>query len=171
MSNAVGQIEGQLIEERVGANMLHTLWGQLVDHDITLVTTTEDDPLPIIIPKCDAFMDRACAGNVTLDNTRSLFDTTKAVRTQINVNTPWIDGSIFYGTDKVLADSLRLMKNGKLLMGPGNIPPKDQLNTFFISGDERINENVGLAAMQTVFMREHNRICDIALAKNPQLTD
>lgn len=56
-------------------------------------------------------------------------------------------------------------------MSPGNIPAKDQLKTFFITGDERINENVGLCVMQTIFMREHNRICDIALAKNPQLTD
>ena len=115
--------------------MLHTLWGQMVDHDITLVTTTENDNLDIIIPKCDAFMDRDCKGNVTLPNTRSMSDTTKAIRTQINVNTPWIDGGVIYGSDKVLADSLRLMKNGKLLMGPGNIPPKDQLNTFFIGGD------------------------------------
>lgn len=72
--------------------MLHTLWGQLVDHDIVLSSISEDDKMDIIIPKCDAFMDRDCKGDVTLSSTRALFDTTKDIRNQINLNTPWIDG-------------------------------------------------------------------------------
>ena len=118
--------------------MLFTMWGQLVDVDMTLTGTTKDDPLPVIIPKCDAYMDKKCLGNVTLGNTRSLSDPTKSVRTQININTPWMDGSFLYGQDKATSDSLRSFKKGKLSMGPGNIPIKDSKG-FFISGDIRIN--------------------------------
>jgi peroxidase len=42
---------------------------------------------------------------------------------------------------------------------------------FFTAGDVRANENIGLIALHTVFMREHNRLCDVFLAKNPKLTD
>lgn len=44
-------------------------------------------------------------------------------------------------------------------------------NGFFRAGDVRAVENSILATYQTIFLREHNRICDRVLAKNPKFND
>ena len=51
----------------------------------------------------------------------------------------------------------------------GNLLPKR--NGLFIAGDVRLNENSILTAFQTLFVREHNRICDRLLQENPALND
>lgn len=40
-----------------------------------------------------------------------------------------------------------------------------------MAGDIRVNENIGLTALQTVFLREHNRLCDLLISKNSSLSD
>ncbi|MDZ4847714.1 MAG: peroxidase family protein [Pirellulaceae bacterium] len=40
-----------------------------------------------------------------------------------------------------------------------------------IAGDIRAGENISLTAIQTLFVREHNRIADQIAAANPLLTD
>lgn len=65
---------------------------------------------------------------------------------------------------------MREFKKGKLKSSTGNLLPKDQTGGF-VAGDFRVNENVALTVFQTLFMREHNRICDVVVAKNPTLTD
>ncbi|WP_370623551.1 peroxidase family protein [cf. Phormidesmis sp. LEGE 11477] len=42
--------------------------------------------------------------------------------------------------------------------------------TLFATGDVRANENIGLTAMHTVFVREHNRLADAISAANPELS-
>lgn len=31
---------------------------------------------------------------------------------------------------------------------------------LFIAGDDRVNENIVLTSLNTLFVREHNRICE-----------
>ena len=33
------------------------------------------------------------------------------------------------------------------------------LDGKFFAGDARVNENIGLMSVHTLFMREHNRLC------------
>jgi len=40
---------------------------------------------------------------------------------------------------------------------------------LFAAGDSRANEQPGLIAMHTLFVREHNRLCDEYKSKNPQV--
>src|SRR5262249_24075285 len=46
--------------------------------------------------------------------------------------------------------------------------PQDQL---FAAGDVRANENIELLSLQTLFVREHNRIADAISGANPSLSD
>jgi hypothetical protein len=40
-------------------------------------------------------------------------------------------------------------------------------NELFVCGDERCNENPGLTALQTIFLREHNRLADKFAREHP----
>ncbi len=46
--------------------------------------------------------------------------------------------------------------------------PDDQL---FAAGDIRANENIELTSLQTLFVREHNRLADMIHTNNPSLSD
>ncbi len=120
-------------------------------------------------------------------------------RQQVNTVTAWLDGSQVYGSDNATADKLRTHSGGRLKTSPGadgitgtkddllpynnstNFPtgtlpmandahlvPNDQL---FAAGDVRANENVELTSLQTIFVREHNRIADAITRANPRLSD
>jgi peroxidase len=119
---------------------------------------------------CDTHMDVNCKGDLHFDFERSIYNANKSVRTNVNVRTAWIDGSQIYGSDKDTSNSLRSFKNGKLLTSAGNLLTFNN-ETGFISGDSRVNSNIALTGFHTIFVREHNRICDITLAKNPSLSD
>lgn len=150
--------------------MLFPIWGQFLDHDIALTSFADTEPVPIPVPKCDKYFDKECTGTQELPFMRSAFDPNQALRTQINLNTAWIDGSQIYGSSKSDADALRTFSKGKLLTSDNNLLPKDD-DGFYISGDIRTNENIGLTVLHIIFLREHNRICTIISTRHPELTD
>jgi hypothetical protein len=118
--------------------MMFPIWGQFLDHDIDLTSFADTEPVPIPVPLCDRFFDPDCTGNQELPFMRSAFDPNQALRTQINLNTAWIDGSQIYGSSKSDSDALRTFSKGKLLTSENNLLPKDE-NGFYISGDIRTN--------------------------------
>lgn len=107
-------------------------------------------------------------------------------REQINQLTSFIDASQVYGFEKSVAEDLRDLTNdnGLLRVGatfPGRKPllPTIGLNGMdcrrnleessrncFVAGDIRANEQIGLAAMHTIWMREHNRVASQLKALN-----
>lgn len=144
-------------------------WGQFLDHDIDL-TEGKDESFPIIVPEGDEFFESG--SEIPLE--RSIFDKTTGIdnpRQQINEITAWIDASNVYGSDKKRAKFLREGKCGRLktskkfnllplnTKGLPNSPNTDR--EFAIAGDIRASEQVGLLAIHTLFMREHNRLADI----------
>ena len=109
-------------------------------------------------------------------------------REQLNQLTSYMDGSQVYGYDDALARDLRdlttdhgLLREGPAI--PGHKPllpyangqfvdcrrnPVESSINCFVAGDIRANEQVGLLAMHTIWLREHNRIARSLRDMNPQ---
>jgi len=166
------------------------VWGQFIDHDIDLTGGgTPADPFNVAVPTGDPYFDPASTGTQVINLNRSIYDpatglSTADPRQQINQITAYIDGSQVYGSDPVRADALRSHVGGRLLTSAGNLLPFNTAglpnandahivpdNQLFLAGDVRANENVELTAIQTLFMREHNRIADQIHAASPGLGD
>ena len=93
---------------------------------------------------------------------------------QINQLTSYLDASNVYGSTKEDQDALRLGRKGKLkytnlhirkpllpALDPNTAEEECRISTrnlhCFAAGDRRCNEQPGLTAIHTVFLREHNR--------------
>ncbi|WDQ16319.1 peroxidase family protein [Rhodopirellula sp. P2] len=152
-------------------------WGQFIDHDIDLSLTPETDgeSFDIEVPEGDAYFDPFSTGEATIGLTRSNFadGTGTSVDNpaeQVNSITAWIDGSQVYGSDQETADSLREFVGGRLLITDDGLLPTDE-NDVLMAGDIRAAENIILTSMQTLFLREHNRLADEISAVNASLSD
>lgn len=151
-----------------GLSDLFWQWGQFLDHDIT--ETPLEDPaiaFPIAVPAGDPYFDPQNTGSVTIPLSRSFTTEVAGVRDQVNAITAWIDGSQVYGSDDERAQALRTLDGtGRLKTSDGDLlpfntdglhnAPTDHDPSFFLAGDIRANEQVGLTALHVVFVREHN---------------
>jgi hypothetical protein len=165
-------------------------WGQFLDHDLGLTdTATPRERLPIPVPTGDPSFDPNSTGAMTISMSRSAWDAatgtgTNNPRQQANSITAFIDGSQVYGSDATRAAALREFAGGRMRTSAGNLLPFNTTglanandahvvadNQLFLAGDVRANENPELIALQTLFVREHNRIATEAAAKNPTWTD
>ena len=106
-------------------------------------------------------------------------------REQLNQNTAFVDASHIYGQDICQADSLRDFSGGKMQWTPSpihggkimmpttetNKECKSELGKCYVAGDHRASEQPALAAIHTIFLREHNRIVDELTRINPHWGD
>jgi hypothetical protein len=90
--------------------------------------------------------------------------------TFITDDTHWWDASQIYGRDRAFADGLRSHEHGKLRIDELGLPPADVQATVDFSGVAG-NFWVGLALLHSLFMREHNAVCDHLHATHPELDD
>jgi hypothetical protein len=184
ISNAVCA-ETQSTANALGATDFLWQWGQFLDHDIDLTEAQEPaEPAPILVPSGDAWFDPASSGLETIDFNRSVYHhgTGYSVypRQQLNQITHYIDGSNVYGSDDVRAAALRTNDGtGRLLVSAGDLLPFNTAGLpnaggtgpeLFLAGDVRANEQVALAALHTLFVREHNRLAQEIAAGDPSLT-
>lgn len=163
-------------------------WGQFLDHDIDLTDTGTTELFSISVPKGDPYFDPTSTGTKTIPLLRSTFDPATGTakgnpRQQVNSITAFIDGSQVYGTTAERAAALRTFQGGLLKVSEGNLlplntdglpnstSPPTPASSFFLAGDIRANENIELTAMQTLFMREHNRVATQLLKDNPTWKD
>ena len=77
----------------------------------------------------------------------------------INENTHWWDGSHVYGSSPAAQTSLRLFRDGKVLVSPSGRLGVDPLTGKEITGFVE-NSWVGLSLLHALFALEHNAICD-----------
>ncbi|RZF46188.1 hypothetical protein LSTR_LSTR011542 [Laodelphax striatellus] len=139
---------------------------------------------PIDIPSTDPFYSKL--GHTCMPYVRSLMairsDCTLGPVQQMNQVTHYLDGSVIYGSTAEVAASLRLFQNGRLRTKihnereflPAPLLPEYKCihnKTCFQSGDERVNSQPGLAALHTLFLREHNRMASRLSIMNPSWDD
>ena len=169
ISNIVSNNEGSQ-PNTFGTSDYLWQWGQFIDHDITLTETADPtESAAILIPRGDRFFDPQATGTAQMTFSRSAFHLRNGVRQQENAITAFLDASHIYGSDLERANALRTLDGtGKLKVSAGNLlpfntaglpnePSAEQPN-LFLAGDIRANEQLGLLAMHTLFVREHNQL-------------
>ncbi|HQR42463.1 MAG TPA: peroxidase family protein, partial [Gemmatales bacterium] len=164
-----------VINNRFLSNMVYA-WGQFIDHDIDLTdTASPKESFNIAVPTGDTSFDPAGTGTQVIPLSRSNYDTATGTsranpRQQVNSITAYLDGSMVYGSDATTANSLRTFSGGQLKTSGDNLLPVDAAGNF-VAGDVRVNENPELTSLQTLFMREHNRLAAQLALTNPSWTD
>ena len=196
ISNALFAQEG-LLNDPVGLSDFTWVFGQFIDHDLGL-TEGAGEPLMIPVPAGDVHFDPFRTGRVVIPMTRNqpILGTgflTGNPRQYNNELTAFLDGSAVYGSDEARAEWLRSHVDGKLKVSAGNQLPYNTVTgergdatdpvaphmgndvgfrgDLFVAGDVRANENPLLAAFHTLFVREHNRRCDLLKAEHPEWDD
>ncbi|HPK09948.1 MAG: T9SS type A sorting domain-containing protein [Saprospiraceae bacterium] len=169
-------------------------FGQFIDHDVTFspdgselldnIVIPDDDQY--FLPKSKLYMFRSAEAPGTGTSPEN-------PRQNLNSITAFIDASNVYGSRPEVANYLRTFTDGKLKVSEGNLlpwntttgnvndpvdysaphmdDPTHQLKKFFVAGDARANENPLLTSFHTLFVREHNRLCDDIIAKHPGWND
>jgi hypothetical protein len=188
VSNAISAQTESIVNDRNLTDMTY-VFGQFLDHDITRTIAETGDRQPIAVPTGDPQFDPAATGTATIPFTRSTFTTSTGTSTanprqQNNWVTAFIDGSQVYGSDADRARALRTMTGGLMKTSAGNMLPFNSLllendndahqvadDELFLAGDVRANENPGIISLQTLFVREHNRIAREIAARTPRLSD
>ncbi|MEZ4962894.1 MAG: peroxidase family protein [Saprospiraceae bacterium] len=190
--------QNTLLNDPRGMSAYAWAWGQFIDHDITLVEDHPVETMDISVPPFDAFFDPAGSGNATIPMKRSNYDPATGTspanfRKHLNSISAFIDGSAVYGSDEARANWLRTFSGGKLRTSSGGLLPFNTttgeldapvdpgapamamplpfVSKWFVAGDVRANENPFLTAIHTLFVREHNRLCEQLAGQHPGWTD
>ncbi len=156
---------------------LFTIFAQFVDHDLTLTTT-------YTVPDCckNASDTEKCAP-VTVSNdpfytngkclnfARSLIfcEELGCDTDPMNTLTAYVDASQVYGSDVGNSTQLRSLTGGKLLTSGVSLFPI--IGGAFKAGETRALENPALGSVQTIFLREHNRIAQLIQTRFPSWSD
>jgi peroxidase len=156
------------------------LWGQFAGHSFTLSNANPDEcsNIPVTDPDDPLFDEIEFKRTVSDPDAENCGRTNP--REQINALTPWIDASNIYGDTEARNSFIREFEGGRLKMdchglGPLNDSTMDnagkERGPNFVFGDIRGNENITLASLHTLFVREHNywahKICEFC----PDMTD
>ncbi|CAJ0954735.1 unnamed protein product, partial [Mesorhabditis belari] len=152
----------------------------------------KDDPKLMMMTRMGKEVKYPCieferSGAVCGSGETSLIFDRVTYREQLNILTSYLDGSVVYGSSEVQALELRDLfgDHGLLRFDIVSSAQKpympfekdsdmdcrrnysiDNPIRCFLAGDLRANEQLGLTAMHTVFMREHNRVAAKFLEMN-----
>ncbi len=189
----------ELLNDPLNLSDFVWVFGQFLDHDLTAVSNSPVETANIPVNFADVHFNPGNAhDNVMIRMNRSMphpgsGSSVNNPRKFTNDITSWVDGSNVYGSDQERADYLRSFTGGKLKVSNGNLlpyntdtneadgqhdstaPHMENENPFnsllFVAGDGRANEQPLLAGFHTLFVREHNRLCDELAIANPTWND
>lgn len=169
VSNAVSA-QSAITVDPVNLSGMSWAWGQFLDHDVVLTPAGETPDISIAVPAGDPHFDPQGLGRAVIPVARSLARYENGQREQYNQNSGWIDASMVYGSEPERAAALRTFEGGRLKESPGGYLPYNEQGLdnedphrgdparLFLAGDKRANENLLLTSLQTLFLREHNRL-------------
>ena len=174
--------DGQPKMERVEfLNLLAASWIQFMTHDwINHGDTDPDAFIRVDLKRDDPARDRYRQSQLAIGRTQK--DPTHndpcepARTTSINEVTHWWDGSQIYGSDQATQKRLRSFDMGKMKMKLGDegllpVEPGPRRDTEVEDAGFRRNWWVGLTMLHTLFVREHNAICDMLYDAYPDWDD
>lgn len=162
ISNALAKQDGDVPNQEGGSDYLW-IWGQFLDHDLSLTESGATVTANIEVPLGDPDFDPFFTGAVEIPFTR----VDQHDGGYVNEITAYIDASMIYGSDAETVEKMRI-DGGKLVMTEDSQLELEGVN--LVTGDVRAAENVALSSMHTIFTREHNRIVDEMAAEDPSLT-
>jgi hypothetical protein len=90
--------------------------------------------------------------------------------TFVTADSHWWDGSQIYGSRRDFAEAIRAREDGKLRIGPDGLPPRDLERFIDLRGVDG-NFWLGLGLLHTLFMLEHNAICERLRRRHRLWTD
>ncbi len=187
LSNRIFNDSNQNVFSENGVTHWGFVWGQFLDHTIGLRAVGEEalvigfDPNDPLEEFTNDLGGISTTRSAVADGTG-----TDSPRQQVNTVSSFIDGWAVYGGS---AERLDWLREGTVDGDPTNnaatllnddgylptaatrdgvdAPETDLMGRLFadpdaavIAGDVRVNENIGLTAAHTLFLREHNRIVD-----------
>jgi len=189
--------QDEILFDSYGLSDYVWVFGQFLDHDLTLVNSNQSESILIEVPEDD---EHFIPGSVIFTS-RSEFEEGTGTdaenpRKFKNDVSAFIDASMVYGSSIERASWLRSYKDGKLKVSENNLLPwntdsgeyldsqnelvphmEDNPGNFtgqsklFVAGDVRANENSLLLSIHTLFVREHNNLCDFYKYENPTWSD
>lgn len=162
VSNILSQQHGST-HTSGGASDFLWIWGQFLDHDLSLSGSESEITAHIEVPAGDPFFDPFGTGQAIIPFTR-VEHHHDGYHNEI---TAYIDASMVYGSTEEMVSAMR-GAGGKLKMTEDEFLHRD--GDGFLTGDVRAAENVALTSMHTLFTREHNRLVDELSERNPTLT-
>ena len=182
ISNIVSDQEEDILNQR-GITEFTTYFGQFLDHNLVLTPFNTDEPEPIEIEDDDdELIDAAGGHELGFFRSVRVVDSTAGQNNVVrpeNVLTSAVDLVAVYGTNEERLTELRDGDSCKLKVSAGNNLPFNTAglenapstsDEFFLAGDIRVNEHPMLATLHTLFMREHNSICDFITPLLPPTT-
>ncbi|HVE75557.1 MAG TPA: peroxidase family protein [Actinomycetota bacterium] len=149
-------------------NALVAAWLQFEVHDwFHHGVNEQDQPLEIDLTDDDPWHERPMRVQRTRrDKTWS----GEGPETFVTADSHWWDSSQIYGSDPEFAKKVRAFEDGKVRMGPDGLRPADLdegLDFRGVAGSFWL----GLDLLHTVFMLEHNSICDALKKEYPTWSD
>ncbi|OWK52503.1 Myeloperoxidase [Lonchura striata] len=188
VSNEIAHTANENITADQQLSLVFMHWGQWVNHDIDLAPASgEGASLELQCHTSCAFKPPCFPIKFPADDSRMLspdtcmpFVQSASVcspgtfqREQLNAATSFVDASTVYGSDDALARSLRNLTSQLGLMAVNQdfldaglelLPFENMTHSIC---DKRVTENLGLSAMHTLFVREHNRLATQLRKLNP----
>ncbi|MCY7304758.1 MAG: tetratricopeptide repeat protein [Rhodoferax sp.] len=137
--------------------------GEILHKDLIEVPLPADDPARKRYWQTKMFIGKTQADPTRMPGKEAV------VQSAINEVTHWWDGSQIYGSDQATQDRLRSHVGGKMrLQADGRLPQdsKGVEDTGFTR-----NWWVGMSMLHTLFVREHNAICDHLAEAHPDWDD
>jgi peroxidase len=156
-------------------------FGNLISHDMQHTLSGSTETIEFRTPTNDDMF----FPNQRVPLPRSIFDPATGTgvdnpRQQINFTSAYLDASVIYGATPELASILRggpanpgakLRTSNDINGDSENLLPRNAFGPSptapFVAGDSRVNDNIVLTALHTLFMREHNRLVDELSAGHP----